>query len=72
MEVIQEGEYVMQSHFQNKQMQEVLKFLETSPYKYIISSFTGGAFHVKFYIPWEINKEEELKEQTEPPAKSLE
>ncbi len=32
-------------------IKEVLDYLEKSPTKFYVSSFTGGAVHVKFLIP---------------------
>tara|TARA_R110002020_G_scaffold110804_4_gene255943 strand:+ start:1059 stop:1235 length:177 start_codon:yes stop_codon:yes gene_type:complete len=40
---------------QTTAMTDSIKWLETCPYKFSISSFTGGCFHVKIFIPYELN-----------------
>ena len=44
---------------QLKSIQEVFEYLEKAPTKFYVSSFNGGAVHVKFLIPEVFNDPQE-------------
>ena len=57
---------------QLKSIQEVYEYLEEAPTKFYISSFNGGAVHVKFLIPEVFNNPQEKETDNDDDVMPLE
>jgi len=53
--------------FQIENLESFLTWIKSCPYKYTISSMSGGSLHVKFLIPSNDALEGDRTYKTEPP-----